>query len=180
MKSYVALIRGILPTNPNMRNDKLRGAFEAIGFRNVRTVISSRNVLFEADESDTDALEAQIDQALPELLGFPNTSIVRSQGQLQELVDRDPFEGLDHTHQTNLTVTFAKITPRTDLKFPYKGEGYVITHIRGREVYSVLDLTTGKTPALMSWLERQFGKDITTRTYKTVGRILKKLGEPKK
>jgi hypothetical protein len=27
----------------------------------------------------------------------------------------------------------------------------------------------------MAWLEKQFGKDITTRTWKTVGRIVKRL-----
>lgn len=40
---YVALLRGIAPTNPNMRNDKLREVFEKPGFKNVQTVISSGN-----------------------------------------------------------------------------------------------------------------------------------------
>lgn len=41
MTTYVALLRGIVPLNPNMRNEKLRGVFEKLGFTNVRTVISS-------------------------------------------------------------------------------------------------------------------------------------------
>jgi hypothetical protein len=41
----------------------------------------------------------------------------------------------------------------------------------------VIDLTSAKTPDLMRWLEKEFGKEITTRTYKTVQRILKKLDE---
>jgi hypothetical protein len=28
MKQYVAFLRGIMPSNPNMRNEKLRGVFE--------------------------------------------------------------------------------------------------------------------------------------------------------
>ncbi|MBA3630747.1 MAG: DUF1697 domain-containing protein [Actinobacteria bacterium] len=43
MKSYVALLRGIGPSNPNMRNDRLRAVFEDLGFSNVRAVISSGN-----------------------------------------------------------------------------------------------------------------------------------------
>ena len=48
MIKYVALLRGIGPGNPNMRNDKLRSVFEKLGFSNVKTVISSGNVLFES------------------------------------------------------------------------------------------------------------------------------------
>lgn len=29
MPIYAALLRGIMPTNPNMRNEKLRGVFES-------------------------------------------------------------------------------------------------------------------------------------------------------
>jgi hypothetical protein len=43
---------------------------------------------------------------------------------------------------------------------------------------SVIDLTGSKTPDLMVWLEKQFGKQITMRTWKTVGRILGKLDGP--
>jgi acyl carrier protein len=38
-------------------------------------------------------------------------------------------------------------------------------------ICSVIDLTSAKTPDLMLWLEKQFGKEITTRTWKTVERI---------
>ena len=57
MRSYVALLRGIAPTNPKMRNNRLREVFEDLGFSNVRTVISSGNVLFETDSSAVRALE---------------------------------------------------------------------------------------------------------------------------
>jgi hypothetical protein len=62
MKSYVALLRGIAPTNPNMRNDRLRGVFAELGFSNVRTVISSGNVLFETDSSAVRALETKVER----------------------------------------------------------------------------------------------------------------------
>jgi hypothetical protein len=42
----------------------------------------------------------------------------------------------------------------------------------------VIYLTVSKTPDLMVCLEKQFGKQITTRTWKTIGRILKKLDGP--
>jgi uncharacterized protein (DUF1697 family) len=50
--------------NPNMRNEKLRGVFEGLGLTNVKTVISSGNVLFESPREDVPALEAEIEDAL--------------------------------------------------------------------------------------------------------------------
>ncbi len=40
-------------------------------------------------------------------------------------------------------------------------------------ICSVTDLADSGTPDLMVWLEKKFGKEITTRTWKTVKRILK-------
>jgi len=39
----------------------------------------------------------------------------------------------------------------------------------------VVELITGKATDLMAYLERQFGKSITTRTYATITRLLQKL-----
>lgn len=179
MKSYVALLRGIGPANPNMRNDKLRGVFEGLGFGNVRTVISSGNVLFETDSSEVRAMESTIEEALPQQLGFASTTIIRSRAEIQALVAQDPFRGVDHSDKTNLNVTFLKRRPRTVRTFPYRprDRAYTILGIYGREVCSVIDLTSAKTPDLMGWMEKEFGREVTTRTFKTVQRILRRLNE---
>lgn len=179
MTKYAALLRGIGPLNPNMRNEKLRGVFESLGFQNVQTVISSGNVLFETGSKNVKALEAAIEKALPARLGFTSTTIIRSREQLQELADKNPFQGLEVTPKSRLNVTFLKNPPHAKLKFPYRARDktYEVPGMYGGAICSVVDLTGAKTPDLMSWLEKQFGKDITTRTWKTVGRILKKLNE---
>jgi uncharacterized protein (DUF1697 family) len=173
---YVALLRGIAPMNPNMRNDKLRGVFESLGYQNVQTVISSGNVLFETGSKDARALEAAIEKVLPTQLGFTSTAIIRSREQIQELVGKDPFKGLADTQASSLNVTFLKTLPDTKLTFPYRPENkpYQLLGFYDGAICSVVDLTSAKTPDLMTWLEKQFGKEITTRTWKTVGRILKK------
>lgn len=162
-----------------MRNDKLRQLFDDLGFRNVRTVISTGNVLFESSSSAVRAMEATVEEALPKQLGFTSTTIIRSRQQLQALVDRDPFSAIEHSAKTNLNVTFLKTKPRTKLTFPYrpKGRDYTILGLYDRDICSLIDLTSARTPDLMRWLEKEFGKDITTRTYRTVGRILSRLSE---
>src|SRR3990167_7756479 len=57
MTTYVALLRGIGPINPNMRPAKLKWGFEEMGFKNVRTVISSGNVVFESSSKSEATLK---------------------------------------------------------------------------------------------------------------------------
>lgn len=174
---YVALLRGIAPMNPNMRNERLRAAFERMGFSHVETVISSGNVLFESDSRAVKALESKIEQEIKEQLGFFSTTIIRSHSHLRRLVESDPYGGINDTKETRLNVTFLKAAPTVNLPTPYQldGGGFSIVRVEGKEVFTSLALSDATTPDLMTWLDKTFGKQITTRTWKTVGRILKKL-----
>jgi uncharacterized protein (DUF1697 family) len=160
-----------------MRNEKLRAFFESLGFTNVQTVIASGNVLFEARSNNIKQLETKIENALPEKLGFNSATIVRSLEQLQEIVNNNPFGRVQDTPSSRLNVTFLKNTPKVQLRFPHREENgtFVLLGIFDGSIYSKIDLTSSKTPDLMAWLDRQFGKQITTRTWKTVGKIIKKL-----
>ncbi len=152
---YVALLRGIMPTNPNMRGEKLREVFEGLGFKNVQTVIASGNVIFESSSKSPATLEKKIENALPKHLGFKSTTMVRSREELETLVKKNPFKGVRDEKPNYLVVTFFKD--------------------RKPELCTVIDLGTEKTPSFMSDIEKKHGKEITTRTWKTIGRILNKM-----
>jgi uncharacterized protein (DUF1697 family) len=154
---YVALLRGIMPTNPNMRSEKLTQVFESLGFTNVRTVIASGNVVFDSPSRSAPALEKKIEAALPEQLGFTSTTIIRSQDELQKLEKRNPFKGVEDQKPNYLVVTFFKD--------------------RREEIPSVIDLSVATGAEFMAKIEKEHGKTVTTRTWKTVGRILKKMAE---
>lgn len=174
---YAALLRGIGPTNPNMRNEKLRGVFEKLGFDDVRTVITTGNVLFESPDKDAAGLESAIEEEIEKRLGFFSTTIIRSQQQLKRLVGDDPFGGAEDLPTARLHVTFLKKRQRSDLKVPYRaeGKGWSIVAVRGREICSLIDESGATTPDVMAWMEKRFGKQITTRTWTTVQKILTRL-----
>lgn len=174
---YVALLRGIGPSNPNMRNDKLRGVLDGLGFGDVQTVISSGNVLFDSDDTDAASLEQRIEQAWPERLGFTSTTIIRDREQIEALVAADPFDGRTDTPTSKLNVTFLKHGPGRPFEVPYTSPAgdFTIVAITDRAVCSVADLTSTRTPEVMQWAERTFGKQITTRTWQTVHRIHKRM-----
>jgi uncharacterized protein (DUF1697 family) len=174
---YAALLRGIGPGNPNMTNDKLRTVFEGLGLKSVQSIISSGNLIFESDAKDQAKLEADIENALKSQLGIPGRTIIRSQQQLQKLIDAKPFGDLEHGQGSYLLVTFFKQPTKIDLKMPYHpaSKPYEIIAADENTLFTVTDNTAVSTTDLMAWLEKQFTKDITSRTWNTVERILKKL-----
>ncbi|WP_120003815.1 DUF1697 domain-containing protein [Nesterenkonia muleiensis] len=180
MTSYCALLRGIGPGNPNMRNDRLREVFEHLGFADVASVLSSGNILFSTEDGTAaPELEDRIQSALHHELGIGGGTILRSRAELETLVAREPFGGLGHSKQTYLTVTFLK-EPLDPAPAPFPVPDTDQVRIQGydaatRAVLAVVDTTGIKTPDYMSWLERTFSNGITTRTWNTVTKILKKL-----
>ncbi|MDE1724505.1 MAG: DUF1697 domain-containing protein [Thaumarchaeota archaeon] len=169
---YVALLRGIGPSNPNMHGSKLKGVLEDLGFSNVIPVISSGNVVFESNSKDASKLEETIQKTWPKKLGFSSATIVRSQEQLQALVDKNPYRGAKHSRMSYLLVTFFKHSPKASLTSKpnfYRDHGV-------NSLCSVIDTTVDKTTDFMVKLDKQFGKDeITSRTWLTIHRILAKM-----
>jgi Protein of unknown function (DUF1697) len=168
---YVALLRGIGPSNPNMHSTKLKSAAESAGFSNVQTLLSSGNVIFESDVTDLGKIEDKLEKTWPAKLGFNSRTIVRSQPQLQALVSQDPYKGSQHSRSSYLLVTFFKVPPK-----PKPSKDYYDA-LGVNALCSNLDNSGALgTPDFMAKLDKQFGKDqITSRTWLTIQRILTKM-----
>lgn len=171
--TYVALLRGIGPSNPNMHPLKLKEAFEKMGFTNVRTVIASGNVVFESSQASEKELESKIEKMFPGLLGFSSSTIVRSKESIEGLIKKNPFSQ-QPSGKPNVTF-FKQIPNENDLPADDKSFA-TFGLVEGAFCYTV-DTNVVKTPEAMLTLERVFGKGITTRTWLTVERILKKMNE---
>jgi uncharacterized protein (DUF1697 family) len=156
MPKYVALLRGISPLNPNMRNKYLIQVFEDLGFKKVRTVITSGNVIFESKRRSKQQLEKMIEKAIHKQLGFFSTTIVRSDLQVKALMRNQPFGKEMEPSIYYYDVTFLK---------------------RGGQVFTSTEKRNAPTSNVMATIESEYGKEITTRTWKTVGRIVKAFGE---
>lgn len=169
---YVAFLRGIAPMNPNMRNEKLRSVFEDLGFSKVTSVISSGNIIFETDKKDIPALEATIERTLHTTLGITSTTIIRSAEQIQKLLDKKPFGTRQHTPTSYLIVTFLQSKPEHRLAIP---DSYNVAALYDSEVCTYVNSTDSKQPDPLWWLEKNYGKHITTRTWLTVERVMKKM-----
>ena len=182
MPQYAAFLRGIAPSGTNMTNDKLRGVFERLGLADVASVLSSGNIVFGSDDTDVPALEQRVEEALAGDLGLASRTIVRSHPELRALLDSDPCPGVTHGRGTYLTATFLKVAaPAPDAVAEQPGQPDPLTRVvrydrAARAVLAVTDNSDpGRTPDFMSWLEKAYGKDVTTRTWLTVQRVVRKL-----
>ncbi len=175
---YVVLLRGInVGGHKVIKMGELVGVFESLGFQNVTTVLASGNVIFECPKADPVNLTARIETALKKAFGCDVGVIIRAILQLEELVASDPFAKIKLTSDTRLYVTFLPERVSSTLKVPYQSpdKAFKVVSISNGDVCSILTVTPGtQSTDLMSFLEKQFGKKITTRNWNTVEKILKK------
>jgi uncharacterized protein (DUF1697 family) len=165
MPRYVALLRGVSPMNAKM--PELKRAFEQAGFTNVKTVISSGNVVFDARAASDATLQRRAEAAMQSALGRSFLTIVRPVAFLQGMLDKDPYQPFGVPPQAKRVVTFLRATPARQLALPIESDGARILCMTEREVYTAY-LPSDKGPVFMTLIEKAFGSDITTRTWETV------------
>lgn len=175
MVKYAAFLRGINVGGRKVTMEDLQQVFESLGFKDVKTFIASGNVVFESDSSDSTSLTYNIEQKLKTQFGFDIAIMLRSLEDLQALASADPFKGVASDSKTKLYVTFLTDKPEARLGLPYKhpDKNFTIVRLSDTEACSVLTLSSGTgTTDLMKFLEKQFGKNITTRNWNTIQKLL--------
>ncbi|WP_417582530.1 DUF1697 domain-containing protein [Pelagibacterium sp.] len=92
MTRFVGLLYSIsLPQGKRVLNEPLRTLLETLGYRNVRTLLATGNVVFDAKDTDARALEKTIEPAFAEMFGRHIDFIVREGDRWQALVQGNPF-----------------------------------------------------------------------------------------
>ena len=170
MPRYAALLRGVMPTNAKM--SELKRAFERAGFTDVKTVLGSGNVVFATRAAKLPTIERACEAAMFKHLGRSFSTIVRSVDALRDLLDSDPYAQFDLLPPAKRIVTFLREPPKTKLELPIELHGARILAVRGCEVFSAY-VPTPKGPVFMSLIEKTFGKDVTTRTWDTIAKIVR-------
>jgi uncharacterized protein (DUF1697 family) len=165
MPRYVALLRGVSPMNLKMPALKL--CLEDAGFTNVRTLLSSGNVAFDASRQSERTLARRLEAAMAASLGRTFWTTVRSSRDLQTLVASDPFADCGIPTEMKRVVTFLREPLDVPLRLPLEKDGAHILTMRGLEIFTAYTPRPGN-PAFMALLEKTFGDRITTRTWDTV------------
>ena len=170
MKRYAAFLRGVSPMNAKM--PELKSAFEAAGFADVRTVLSSGNVVFSARAAPEAALERKAEAAMKKRLGSAFPTIVRSIAALRRMLASNPYEEFRLRPGAKRVVTFLRGEPEARLELPLELDGARILCLQGDVVFSAY-VRSPRGPVFMTLIEKTFGKEVTTRTWETVEKVAK-------
>ncbi len=174
--SYVAFLRGINNIgSKTVKMAELKHIFEANGFQNVKTILASGNIIFESTQPETPDLLKEIKNQLENALGYPVDVVLRTLDELRLLVKSSPFRQIKITPRTKLLLTFLPEKPISRLKLPYNSpdRDFTILRIADKEIYSVVNLLPNLRPyRIIGFLEKEFGKKITTRNWNTILKIV--------
>jgi len=165
MPRYVAFLRGVSPLNAKM--PALKACFEQLGFTDVRTLLSSGNVVFTSSRKSVPALVQTIESGMASELPRSFPTVLRTVEHLRGMLQADPFSRFSLPHGAKCVVTFLSQPPQASIALPIELEGAQILAATDSEVFSAY-IPGERGPVFMNLIEKTFGKNVTTRTLETV------------
>lgn len=170
MTRHVALLRGVNLGKRQVKSADLKAAFEAMGFANVKTLLASGNVLFDADPKAVS--QKVIEAALEQRFGFDIGTVLRTRDEMRALIALDPFKGRQEDENTKLYVAFVDDRNARTLPMPCAVEGdFEVVHLTDGEVFILAHrLPHGRFGEGMEQIWKHFGKKRlwTSRNFNTV------------
>ena len=170
MPRYVAFLRGVSPMNAKMA--ELKSCFEMAGFTDIKTVLSSGNVAFDARTTSEAVLVRKAEATMTKQLSRTFYTIVRPANVLRELLEVDPYAAFRLPANAKRVVTFLRERHTEKLTLPIEVDGARILAINDREIFTAY-VPNPRGPVFMTLIEKTFGNNVTTRTWDTVKKCAK-------
>lgn len=175
MTTYVAFLRAInVGGHAVVKMTALRDAFTAAGCKDVRTLIASGNVLFEAPAAGIAALERRIRAELGNLFETPPGLFIRTVRDVARLVQANPFRRYAAKPRLALYVAFMSRKPRQMPRLPLRSGPEVldVISVKGREAFVVSGRKKNGLYGFPNlFIEKQLDVIATCRNWKTVVKI---------
>jgi uncharacterized protein (DUF1697 family) len=174
MAKYIAFLRAINVGRHTVKMDTLRTLFGELGFGQVETFIASGNVIFEAEEGDTAALERQIASHLEGRLGYGVATFIRTPAEVGAVAGYKPFSEEELNGEGNvLYVAFLGERPGEKAIEKLLGFNSEVDEFRvdGREVYWLSRKLMGESKFTGGQMEKVLGMGATVRNVTTVRKL---------
>ena len=102
----------------NLKMPVLAAALEETGFSEVKTLLSSGNVVFSGRRASDSAIEKKVVATIEANTGKTFGVIVRSIEELQTLIEADPYQAFRLPGGSKRVVTFLRSAPEKRLELP--------------------------------------------------------------
>lgn len=167
---WAALLKGVnVGGNRKLPMADLRAAITALGWRDVRTLLASGNVVFDCDEADEAAVVAQVEAALA-AIGLKTDVMVRDLPAIEAVIAANPFLDAAEAHPQHLLVHFHRDAfPATLLgRVPTIYDGPERLQAVGRELFVDYPSNIGDSRLHLATAKLGFPKCVTARNWNTV------------
>lgn len=172
MPVYIALLRGINVGGVRIKMADLRDLFDELGYSDAKTLLQSGNVVFESDQSDTQAIVRAIEDGIQRNFDYQVPVVLRDASQMQAIYDAYPPASDEEPKFYHLL--FLKETPPDGaleaLKAAYDGPERI--NLRGDELYVYYVNGAGRSKLTTNLIERHLKVSATARNWNTVEKLV--------
>jgi uncharacterized protein (DUF1697 family) len=145
---YIALLRGVNVVGHRLvAMADLQKSLGSLGYRNVRTLLASGNVVFEGRSAETGTLEKKLENDLKQSLGLETAVMVRHPREWKAIIASNPFEKEAATDPSRFLVLVLKEKPpRAAIEATLaRHKGPERVQVVGREAFIVYPNGVGKS-----------------------------------
>lgn len=176
MPRFIAFLRAINVGGHNVKMETLRALFVELGFTNVETFISSGNVIFETNARNAKTLEEKIASHLKAALGYEVATFLRTDAEVQEVANYDPFPAEEMNAAMVLNVGFLAepLSREVAEKLMTYRNAMDDLHVQGREVYWLCRMKQTESPVAKAGFEKITKTKATFRGVNTVRKLAAK------
>jgi len=171
MTAHIALVRGInVGGHAMLAMADLREAIAALGFRDVRTLLQSGNVVFAGGGRGGAALEAQLEKETLKRFALRTAFLVRSPREWADVIARNPFPDEAKRDPGHLQVMFLKTAPAAPAVEALRAgvTGPEIIRAGERHLYITYPDGMGRSKLTGALIEKKLGTTGTARNWNTV------------
>lgn len=171
MPVFVSLLRGVnVGGNHLLKMDTLRSLCESMGFEGVQTYVQSGNVLFWSKERKPDKVGLQLQRAIEKSAGFAPEIVIRTRGELELVIARNPFAKRPDIPHNKLLVTFFAHEPEPQTAEKVNGMKLPPEEFQllGRELYVFFPEGMGRSKFPAGTIGKMLKQSGTARNWNTV------------
>lgn len=172
MITHICILRGInVGWHNKITMDMLAQQFTELGFGEVQTYIQSGNVLFHADETDTERLTHMISHMISQTRDLDIPVQVKTVDQWRQIIKSCPYSkwNTDNLYVTLLSSPPVKKWTPDLIAACTQWEEFSIVD---QQVYLLCPQWYGTTKLSNSYLEKKLKTQATTRNWNTMNAIL--------